>query len=158
MKGGIGGRLAIIFSLLVLVATATVGFLVFWGARQSLIESSTESLKHTGETIEVRFQASLEAIRKDVLFLAETPPVTGIVRAFAGPYLGAKDGGFWDEQTNHTDAEWHPLRSSKWAGACSWSSTATSTSEATTHAQEKKSGNCAEAETSPSPRPMSPTT
>ena len=106
MKGGIGGRLAIIFSMLVMVATATVGFLVFWGARQALIDSSTERLKHTGETIGVRFEASLEAISKDILFLAETPPVTGIVRAFAGPYLGYEDGGFWDEETNHTDAEW----------------------------------------------------
>ncbi len=106
MKGGIGGRLALIFSLLVLVATSTVGFLVFWGARQSLIESSIESLEHTGETIDVRFRASLEAISKDVLFLAETPPVSGIVRAFNGPYLGARDGGFLDEETNHTDAEW----------------------------------------------------
>ncbi len=106
MKGGIGGRLAIIFSLLVLVATATVGFLVFWSAYESLIEVSSESLEHTGETIEVRFEASLEAISTDVLFLAETPPVAGIVRAFAGPYMSAKDGGFLDEATNHSDAEW----------------------------------------------------
>ena len=106
MKGGIGSKLAIIFSLLVLVATAMVGFLVYWGARTSLVESSEERLQHTAETIEVRFQASLEAMRKDLLFLAETPPVLGIVRAFAGPYLSEKDGGFLDEETNHTDAEW----------------------------------------------------
>ena len=106
MKGGIGGRLAIIFSMLVMVATATVGFLVFWGARQALIDSSSERLAHTGETIGVRLEASLEAISKDILFLAETPPVTGIVRAFAGPYLSYEDGGFLDEETNHTDAEW----------------------------------------------------
>ena len=106
MKGGIGSKLAIIFSLLVLVATSMVGILVYQGARTSLVESSRERLQHTAETIEVRFQASLEAVRKDVLFLAETPPVLGLVRAFAGPYLGEKDGGFWDEETNHTDAEW----------------------------------------------------
>ena len=106
MKGGIGGRLAVIFSLLVLVATASVGFLVYRGAYNTLVVSSEERLQHTAETIEVRFQASLEAVRKDVLFLAETPPVLGIVRAFAGPYLSERDGGFWDEETNHTDAEW----------------------------------------------------
>ncbi len=106
MKGGIGSRLAVIFSLLILVATAMVGFLVYWGARPSLVDTSKERLQHTAETIEVRFQASLEAVRKDVLFLAETPPVLGIVRAFAGPYLGQRAGGFWDKETNHTDAEW----------------------------------------------------
>ena len=106
MKGGIGSRLAVIFSLLILVATAMVGFLVYWGARTALVDSSKQRLQHTAETIEVRFQASLEAVRKDVLFLAETPPVIGLVRAFAGPWLGERDGGFWDEQTNHSDAEW----------------------------------------------------
>ena len=106
MKGGIGSRLAVIFSLLVLVATTMVGFLVYSGARKSLVDASKERLEHTAETIEVRFQASLEAMRQDVLFLAETPPVLGIVRAFAGPYLGRRAGGFWDKETNHTDAEW----------------------------------------------------
>ena len=76
MKGGIGSRLAVIFSLLILVATAMVGFLVYWGARTALVDSSKQStqrseqrLQHTAETIEVQFQASLETVRKDVLFL-----------------------------------------------------------------------------------------
>ncbi|MFQ5569567.1 MAG: ATP-binding protein [Rhodothermales bacterium] len=98
MKGGIASRLAIIFSLLVFVATATVGFLVFWGARQALTESSTERLEHSAETVEVRFAASLEAISKDVLFLAETPPVPGLIRAY--------DDGWLDRVTNHNIDEW----------------------------------------------------
>ncbi len=108
MKGGIASRLAIIFSLLLLVATATVGVLVFWGARQSLIEASTDRLAHTAETIEVRFFTRLEAIRKDVLFLAETPPVQGIVRAQAGPWINRrrKEEGRLDALTNHSDVEW----------------------------------------------------
>jgi len=106
MKGGIGSRLAIIFSLLVLVATAMVGVLVYWGAKNSLEDASTEQLKHTGETIEVRFQAALEAIRKDVLFLAETPPVQGLVRAYQGRWI--RDDQAWlDGRTNHTHLEWN---------------------------------------------------
>ncbi len=105
MKGGIASRLAIIFSLLVLVATATVGFLVFWEARQALIAASTDRLKHTAETVEVRFNASLEAIGKDVLFLAETPPVPGLVRAQRGPLVSRRDGR-WDQRTNHSEREW----------------------------------------------------
>jgi len=113
MKGSIGSRLAVIFSLLILVTTVMVGFLVYWGARTALVDLSKQSkqrskqrLQHTAETIEVRFQASLEVVRKDVLFLAETPPVLGLVRAFAGPWLGESNGGFWDKQTNHSEAEW----------------------------------------------------
>ncbi|HMB90485.1 MAG TPA: ATP-binding protein [Rhodothermales bacterium] len=105
MKGGIAGKLALIFSLLVLVATATVGFLVFWGASNALFESSTVRLEHTAETVEVRFFASLEAISKDVWFLAETPPVEGLMRARNGPLISRSEGRL-DRLTNHSEAEW----------------------------------------------------
>ena len=106
MKGGIASKLAISFSLLVLVATATVGFLVFWGARQTITETSKGRLAHTAEIVEVRFRASLEAISNDVLFLASTPPVPGLVRALTrGPYV-PDDGAWLDRRTNHTDIEW----------------------------------------------------
>lgn len=81
MKRGIAARLAVIFSVLLVLATGTVGLMVYQAARNSLISSSTERLRHAAEVIQVRTLAGVEAIRKDVDFLTSTPPVDGIVRA-----------------------------------------------------------------------------
>lgn len=74
-------KFAFFFSLLVLLATGTVGFLVYLGAEQSLRNASTDRLEHTGKIINVRLEAKHEAISKDLRFLVATPPVQGIVRA-----------------------------------------------------------------------------
>ncbi|MDX1546726.1 MAG: ATP-binding protein [Rhodothermales bacterium] len=105
MKGGIASRLTLIFSLLVLAAAAAVGFLVFWGAREALIDASTNRLEHTVEMAEVRLSASREALREDIRYLAETPPVQGIVRASGGPLISRRDGRL-DRRTNLSDREW----------------------------------------------------
>lgn len=78
---GIAGRLAIFSSLIALVATATAGYMVYRAASDSLLRSSYERVAHTAETVRVRTWANLSAIGDDVLFLAKTPPVQGIVRA-----------------------------------------------------------------------------
>lgn len=109
MKGGIASRLTVIFSLLVLVATVTVGVLVFGEARQSLYDSATRELEHTAETIDVRFQVGLQSIAKDVQFLASTPPVSGIVRASADNRPSADPDNpdeMIDRLTNHSLKEW----------------------------------------------------
>lgn len=80
-KGGIATRLAIVISLVALVATATVGYMVYSGARETLIEGAFDRVRHTSETIELRTFATLSAIGDDVQFLRTTPPVEGIVRA-----------------------------------------------------------------------------
>ncbi len=78
---GIAGRLAIFSSLIALVATVTVGYMVYRGARDLLIQHSFDRVAHTAETVRVRTWANLGAIADDVRFLAKTPPVQGIVRA-----------------------------------------------------------------------------
>ncbi len=98
MKLGIGSRFALIFSLLVLLATGTEGYMVYQAARQSLIDSSTERLNYTARTAEVRLAASVESITKDARFLASTPPVMGIVRARSRRGL--------DPETALLDWEW----------------------------------------------------
>lgn len=104
MKSAIAAKFATIFSLLVLVATGTVGYMVYRGAEKSLINASTDGLKHTAEVIDVRLSASIEAINKDVHFLAETPPVQGIVRAIVN---GQRDQEtFIDPVTFIDDEEW----------------------------------------------------
>ena len=81
MKGGLASRLAIFSSLVALVATATVGFMVYRGAETSLMRAASERVGHTAENVRVRVWVTLEGIGNDVKFLAETPPVQGIVRA-----------------------------------------------------------------------------
>ncbi len=79
--GGIATRVAVLSSLVVLVATATVGYLVYRGAQDSLMQAASNGLAHTAETVTVRTWGTLDAVGNDVRFLARTPPVQGIVRA-----------------------------------------------------------------------------
>lgn len=81
MRWGIAKRVALLTSLLVLTATATVGYMVYRGARQALFTASRDGLAHGVDNLSVRLAADLEAVGEDVLFLASTPPVQGIVRA-----------------------------------------------------------------------------
>lgn len=96
--GGIAGRLAIFASLVAFIATATVGYMVYRGARDTLIESAFDRVAHTAETVEVRMWATLEAIGEDVHLVAETPPVQGIVRS--------KLQGGLDPEWSIYDEEW----------------------------------------------------
>lgn len=98
MNRGIAVRMTVIFSGLLLLATATTGYMVYQEARSSLMKSSTERLEHTAEVVRVRMLASLEAITKDVRFLASTPPIQGIVRARMRRGL--------DPETALLDSEW----------------------------------------------------
>lgn len=102
MRLSIANRFAIIFSLLVLFATATAGYMVYREARRALITAATDRLIHTAEIVEVRFTSSIEAIGKDVRFLAKTPPVEGIVRA----RLSGNRPRLLDPQTAISDDEW----------------------------------------------------
>ncbi len=99
--GGIAGRLALFVSLVALVATATVGYMVYRGARDSLMQSSFDRVEHTAETVRVRMWATLGAIGDDVKFLSATPAVQGIVRA-------TMQGGLDPEWTIYDD-EWGTL-------------------------------------------------
>jgi PAS domain S-box-containing protein len=98
MNRGIAVKMTVIFSGLLLLATAITGYMVHQEARSSLMKSSTERLEHTAEVVSVRMLASLEAITKDVRFLASTPPVQGIIRARMRRGL--------DPETALLDSEW----------------------------------------------------
>ncbi|QXD13962.1 PAS domain S-box protein [Rhodocaloribacter litoris] len=76
--------------------------MVYQGARKSLMEAATDRLAHTAELIDLRFAASRSAIRKDVLFLANTPPVQGITRA----RRQQRTGFMLDRETALSDLEW----------------------------------------------------
>jgi len=108
-REGIAAKFALIFSLLVLVATGTVGYMVYRGAEQSLIDASSDHLEHTADVIKVRLSASVEAISKDLRFLAATPPVQGIVRAHVdGVRVDdmRRQRAYIDPETNIDDREW----------------------------------------------------
>ena len=101
---GIAAEFALIFSLLVLVATGTVGYMVYRGAETALMEASTDRLRHTAEVIEVRWSATLEAVAKDLRFLAATPPVQGTMRAHTDGIRA--DRTYIDPETYIDDGEW----------------------------------------------------
>ena len=103
-REGIAAKFALIFSLLVLVATGTVGYMVYRGAEQSLINASSDRLKHMADVINVRLSASMEAISKDIRFLASTPPVQGLVRAHVDGVRSER--AYIDPETNIDDREW----------------------------------------------------
>ncbi len=98
----IGGRFAIIFSVLVWLATATVGILVYRGSKDHLIQASTDRLQHTATVVRVRLNSSVEAIGSDARFLAATPPVEGLVRIWTARGRGFK----LDPVTAISDREW----------------------------------------------------
>lgn len=102
MRWGIASRFAVIFSLLVLLATATVGFMVYRGARDSLMAATAERLQHTAEMVQIRLTGSVEGIGRDLRFLGSTPQIEGIVRART---LGRR-GYRLDPQTAIRDDEW----------------------------------------------------
>ena len=108
-REGIAAKFALFFSLLVLLATGTVGFLVYRGAEQSLSNASTDRLKHTADVINVRLEASVEAINKDLRFLVATPPVQGLVRAHVeGVQVedAQSERAYIDPETRIDDREW----------------------------------------------------
>lgn len=78
---GIAGRLAVFISLVALVATASVGYMVYSGAEESLIEAASERVSHTAETVSVRVWGRIASIGDDMHFFAETPAVKGLIRA-----------------------------------------------------------------------------
>lgn len=88
-------------SLVALVATATVGYMVYRGALDSLMNSAGDRVEHTSETIVLRTWGTLDAIGDDVKFLARTPQARGIVRA-------TLEGGY-DRMWSIHDDEWGTL-------------------------------------------------
>jgi PAS domain S-box-containing protein len=103
MNLSIAQRFALIFALVVFVATATVGFTVYQGSRRALIKAATERLGHTSQRIEQRLASDFESIASDLRFLTGTPPVEGLVRTWSA----GEQGYTLDRETGLTVEEWH---------------------------------------------------
>lgn len=102
MNLSIAQRFALIFALVVFVATATVGFTVYQGSRRALIKAATERLGHTSERVEQRLASDIESIANDLRFLTGTPAMEGIVRTWS-----VRQQGFTlDRETGMTVNEW----------------------------------------------------
>ena len=102
MHIGLANRLALIFSLLVLVATATVGYFVYRGARASLIEASTERLADTADIVGGQLRDQVGAVGEDLRIMAGSPAVTGLARVADARRRGLT----LDPETAMTDGEW----------------------------------------------------
>ena len=102
MRIGLANRLALIFSLLVLVATATVGYFVYRGARVSLIDASTERLADTADIVGGQLRDQVEAVGEDLRIMAQAPAVAGLARLADARRRGLT----LDPETAMSDAEW----------------------------------------------------
>ena len=94
----IAAKITLIFSVLILLATLVLGYLLYAGSRQLLIVNSRTRLAHNAEVVKTRWQATVQGITDDVRLLISTPAVSGIVRA-------ATSGGT-DPTTNLSAEAW----------------------------------------------------
>src|SRR5690606_30906597 len=81
LRGGIATRLALLTSLVALVATGTVGYMVYRGAEDALMNAAADRVGHASDAIRLRTWGTLDAIGFDVRFLARSPQARGVVRA-----------------------------------------------------------------------------
>ncbi len=74
-------RIALIVSLFVFVTAILVGLVFYIGGNNYIVEKELETLEHHLKEQGLLLSAHLQAPREDVLFLASTPPIKGIIRA-----------------------------------------------------------------------------
>ncbi|MBF0448441.1 MAG: PAS domain S-box protein [Magnetococcales bacterium] len=85
MKLGITGKMILTFTLLTLILSGLVGFAVYHQSEKILIE---KAIIEFDEEVDIHGQLTIDyinRIRRDVLFLSQTPPIQGIIRAKQNP-------------------------------------------------------------------------
>ncbi len=78
---GIGAKVSVLLCALVVITTGAIGVLTYKRISTSLVTRELQDLSVAAEVAGVRLAARIEAVRQDVLLLAGTPPVQGIIRA-----------------------------------------------------------------------------
>ncbi|MFQ5717822.1 MAG: PAS domain S-box protein, partial [Nitrospinales bacterium] len=81
MRLKIGGKIILLAFILVLGTAGAVGWVSYKGFNRLLVQHELDALGEELELQGIRLGFGIEALRRDVMFLARTPPIQGIVRA-----------------------------------------------------------------------------
>ena len=81
MKVTIAKRIGIFAFALVVISAGAVGFTILTGSNALLVQHELKSLGGEAQLRAVEAVSTIEALRKDVLFLSGTPPIQGMIRA-----------------------------------------------------------------------------
>ena len=87
-KLSIATKVTLVFSVLVLIATAVAGYVVYSGNSHLVIESSKERLRYNSQVISIQLSASIKGLNDDLKFLSRNPAFEGFVQAIEH---GARD-------------------------------------------------------------------
>ena len=92
MKLGIATKIGALAFALILVTAGSVGVMVYQGSNAVLVRQELDNLGWDARLAGVRLVSGIEALRQDVLFLSQTPPIQGIVRARVAGGVDPRDG------------------------------------------------------------------
>lgn len=95
---GIGSKLAMLASLLIIATAGILGAIAFDEIKQLLLRLERGAMSETVHVNATRVQATIDGLSNDARFLARTPPVTGIMRA--------RDHGGVDPVERDTEEQW----------------------------------------------------
>ncbi|WP_051359802.1 response regulator [Adhaeribacter aquaticus] len=79
----IATKVTLVFSILVLVATTVVGFLVFSGNSKLVIASSKDRLKHSSEILSIQLDAAAKGLHNDIRLISKNPVFQDFVQEVA---------------------------------------------------------------------------
>jgi PAS domain S-box-containing protein len=78
---GIGARLTLILCAVVVLASAAVGWTIYWQFYQALAKLELNELSKSAEISSVRFTSDMRDLRTDTLFVSGTPVIQDLVRS-----------------------------------------------------------------------------
>ena len=81
MQVTIAKRIGIFAFALVVISAGAVGFTILTGSNALLVQHELKSLGGEAQLRAVEAVSTIDALRKDALFLSGTPPIQGIIRA-----------------------------------------------------------------------------
>jgi len=97
MRSGLAARAGVTAVLLLVVTSAAVGTLFYYGSRAALVETTLGKLNDQLREKRTRIELHVEQLRQDALMLADTAPVRGIVRAARAGGRDPLDGSTLDQ-------------------------------------------------------------
>lgn len=92
MRIPLGVKISLLISLLVLVSVGILGYFLYQAQKNNLINSAIEGGKSQVYFEAAKIENSVLELTRDLRFLAQTPPIQGIIRAHANSDIDPIDG------------------------------------------------------------------
>mgnify|MGYP002725558186 CR=1 FL=1 len=99
-KGRISRKLILGMLLVALIPLGVAGYLGYRSSSDVLIENSFKALGGDAEAHALEVEKVLSGFGENVIFLANTPPIQGIIRARKNDGIDPQDGSTYKEWTN----------------------------------------------------------